>query len=59
MAVSCWGVGSICRTGSMISSDWVRGDPVEYRVRAALTLVEERQIVSRMEDTLDRDMLGL
>jgi len=37
----------------------VRAEPVEYNVRAALTLVEERQMVSRMEDILGKDILGL
>lgn len=42
LAVACSGLVSICRTGSMISSDWVRVDPVEYKIRAAFTLVDER-----------------
>ena len=41
LAVACSGMVSNCRTGSMISMDWVR-DPVEYKVRAAFPLVEER-----------------
>lgn len=42
LAVACSGLVSICRTGSMISSDWVGVDLVEYKIRAAFTLVDER-----------------
>lgn len=57
--IACCGVESIVSIGIMISSDCVREVPVLYRVMADLTLLEERQIVSRMEEILDKDAVGL
>ena len=58
LAAACCGVGSFCSTGNIISSDCVNVEPVEYSVRAALTRVDDRQIVSKIEETLGKDMLG-
>jgi len=59
LTVACWGVDSICNMGIMISSAWVRGDPVLYKVKAPLTLVEDRHIVSKMEEIRGKDGVGL
>lgn len=59
LAEACWGVDSICNMGIMISSARVRGDPVLYKVKAPLTRLEDRQIVSRMEEILGKDGVGL
>jgi len=55
LAIACWGVDCICST---FSSDWVTSDRVQLTDRTPLTLLEEeRHIVSRMVDTISKEVL--
>ena len=55
LAIACWGVESICST---FRSDWVTRDKVQLTDRTPLTLLEEeRHIVSRMVDTISKEVL--